>query len=167
MSVRPGRFAAILLCAGVVAGCAGTRSYTATPDNNVRFTTVAESGSWFSSVRPSVHIHSVNENCHTDYQGTIALGRSAIVTGLPTDRPSYLVFTFASSSFLSNNRSSISYKTMLTPRRGHDYEIAVRYVDDTYNATIREVNRRRQSRRQIAYTPLDACKARSWKIRAK
>ena len=165
--VRAGRLCAVLLLAGVLAGCGSTRPYVATSDNNVRFTTVAESGSWFSSVRASVHIHSVNENCRTAYQGTLSLGRSTTVTGLPAGQPSYLVFTFASSSFLSNDSSSISYKTLLAPKRGHDYEVAVRYVDDTYNATIREVNRRSGVRRQIAYKPLDACRARSWKIRAK
>lgn len=164
---RGSRLAALLLIAGVLAGCSGTRSYAPTADNNVRFTTVAESGSWFSSVRPSVHIHSVNENCHTDYQGTVALGRSTVLSGLPAGRPSYLIFTFDSSSFLANSRSSISYKTLLTPRPGHDYEVAVRYVDETYNATIREVSRRSQTRRQVAYKPLDACRARSWKIRGK
>ena len=164
---RGSHLAALLLIAGVLVGCSGTRPYAPTADNNVRFTTVAESGSWLSSVRASVHIHSVNENCHTDYQGTIALGRSAVLSGLPAGRASYLIFTFDSSSFLANSRSSISYKTLLTPRRGHDYVVAVRYVDDTYNATIREVNRRSQTRRQIAYKPLDACRARSWKIRGK
>lgn len=164
---RAGRLAATLLVAGVLTACAGTRPYETTTDRNVRFATVAESGSWFSSVRASVHIHSVNENCHTDYQGTIPLGKSTTVTGLPTGQPSYLVFSFASSTFLANRSSSITYETMLTPRLGYDYEVAVRYVDDTYNATIREVNRRSGLRRQIHHRPLDKCRARSWKIRGK
>ena len=154
-----GRLVAVMLLAGAVAGCAGTRPYVSSSENNLRFTTVTESGSWFSSVRASVHIHSVDENCRTNYQGTIRLGGSSIATGIPVGQPSYLVFSFDSSSFLANSRSSINYKTMLTPQRDHDYNIAVEYVDDTYNATIREVNRRNNRRREVHYKPLDTCRA--------
>jgi len=162
-ALRARRLAAILVIGGVLAGCSGTHPYRATSDNNVRFTTVTESGSWFSSVRAKVHIHSVDRNCQTKYQGTIALGRSTLMTGIPAGEPSYLVFAFNSSSFLSNSSSSISYRTMLTPRRGRDYQIAVKYVDDTYNATIQEVDPRRRTSRQIHHAPLEACRARSWK----
>ena len=150
---------AVLLLAGAVAGCAGSRPYVSSAENNLRFTTLAESGSWVSSVRASVHIHSVDENCRTNFQGTIRLDGSDIATGIPVGQPSYLVFSFDSSSFLANSSSTINYKTMLTPRRDHDYDIAVEYVDDTYNATIREVNRANNRRREMHYTPLDTCRA--------
>lgn len=159
-ATRRSRLAATLVLAGALAGCAGTRPYEASSDNNVRFTTDVESGSWLSSVRASVHVHSVHRQCRTNYEGTIPLGRPAVVTGLPTGRPSYLVLAFNSSSFLTNSRSSIHYETMLTPRRGYDYEVAVSYVDDTYNATVREVNRQSGARREIRKTPLEACRAR-------
>ncbi len=160
-----GRLVALLL-AGVVAGCAGTQQpYVSSAENNLRFTTVAESGSRFSSVRASVHIHSVDENCRTNYQGTIRLDESSIASGIPVGRPSYLVFSFASSSFLGGRRSSINYKTLLTPRPGHDYDIAVAYVDDTYDSTIRELNRGSNRRREVHFRPLDTCRARSQKVR--
>lgn len=158
---------AVLLLAGAMTGCAGgdTRPYVSSAENNLRFTTVAESGSAFSSVRASVHIHSVDENCRTNYQGTIRLDESAIASGIPVGQPSYLVFSFASSSFLGGRRGSITYKTLLTPRSGHDYDIAVAYVDDTYNATIREVNQRNYRRREVRYRPLDTCRVPSQKVR--
>ena len=157
---RRGRLFAVLLLAGAMAGCAGTQQpYVSTAENNVHFTTVAESGSWLSSVRASVHIHSVHENCQTDYQGTIRLSDSSITTGIPVGQPSYLVFSFDSSSFLANRRSSIDYKTLLTPRQGYDYDIAVEYIDDTYNARIMEVDRRNNQRAEIHYKPLDMCRA--------
>lgn len=155
--------AAILLIAAVMTGCSGIRDYRASSDRNVRFNTVAESGSWFSSVRATVHIHSVDRNCQTKYQGTIALGRSTLMTGIPSGQPTYLIFAFKSSGFLSNSSSSISYKTLLMPRAGHDYQIGVKYVDDTYDATIREVSRRSRKARKIHHTPLAACRSRSWK----
>jgi hypothetical protein len=154
-----GRLVAVMLLAGAVAGCAGPRPYVSSSENNLRFTTVAESGSWLSSVQASVHIHSVDENCQTSFEGTIPLGGSPIATGIPVGQPSYLVFSFDSSSFMANRSSSITYKTMLTPRRDHDYDIAVEYVEDTYNATIQEVNRRNSRRREVHYTPLGACQA--------
>ena len=155
-----GRLVAVLLLAGAVAGCASTQQpYVSSAENNIHFTTVAESGSWFSSVRASVHIYSVYENCRTDYQGTIRLGESSIATGIPVGQPSYLVFSFDSSSFLANSRSSINYKTTLTPRQGYDYDIAVEYIADTYSAKIMEVNRRNNRRDEVYYKPLDTCRA--------
>lgn len=164
---RLGWLAATALLAGVVAGCADTRPYQSSPDNNVRFTTAVESGSWFSSVAAQVHIHSVDHGCQTIYRGTLPLGRSTLVTGIPADETSYLVIAFDSSSFLANSRSSISYETMLTPRPGYDYEVAVRYVDDTYDATIREVHRRSQARRELRHEPLTACRAGGRKSRGR
>ena len=157
-----GRLVALLLLAGAMAGCAGTQQpYVSSAENNLHFTTVAESGSVFSSVRASVHIHSVDENCRTNYRGTIRLDESSIATGIPVGQPSYLVFSFDSSSFLANRRSSIDYKTMLTPRQGHNYDIAVEYIDDTYSAKITEVNLRNNRRGEVRYRPLDVCGALS------
>ena len=149
---------AALLCTAFLTSCAGTRPYEATSDRNVRFNTAVASGSWVSSVQASVHVHSVDRACRTTYEGTIPLEGSTVVTGLPTDRPRYMVIVFNSSSFLLNRRGSINYSTVLTPRRGYDYEIAVRYVDDTYNATVVEVHRRDGTRRPLRHRPLNMCR---------
>jgi hypothetical protein len=155
---RPGCLAAAALLAAVLGGCADTRPYQATADDNLRFTAAVES-SWLFSIEASVHVYSVDQACRTTYEGTVALGRASTLTGIPAGRPSYLVIAFDSASFLANRRSSISYETMLTPRPGYDYEVAVRYVDDTYDATIREVNRQNRTRRDVPDTPLTACRA--------
>jgi hypothetical protein len=153
-------FAATLLCTVFLTGCSGTRPYQESSDKNVRFSTAVESGSWLSSVRASVHVHSVDANCRTTYEGTIPLEGSTTLTGIPTGRPRYMVVSFDSSSFLLNSSSSINYATMFTPRRGYNYEIAVRYVDDTYNATVEEVDRRSLARRELRRRPLDRCRAK-------
>lgn len=153
------RIAAVFLLSSLVGACAGgTRPYVASSDENVRIETVTESGSALSSVRASVHIHSVDNNCRTTYVGTIPLDRKSVATGVPVGRTSYLVFAFNSASFLGNRRTSISYRTLMTPRSGFDYRIAVEYVDDTYNAEIFEVNRRGE-RRGLRQRPLDSCRA--------
>ena len=159
MNGRRGRFVATLLSVALLTGCAGTRPYEATSDRNVRFTTAVESGSWLSSVRASVHVHSVDPACRTTYEGTIPLKGATIVTGISTGTPRYMVIAFNSSSFLLNKSGTINYATMLTPRRGYDYEIAVRYVDDTYNATVEEVHRTSRSRRELRHRPLNTCRA--------
>jgi hypothetical protein len=160
-----GRLGGALLIAGALGACADTRPYRATADDNLRFTTAVES-SWLSSVEASVHIHSVDRACRTAYEGTVPLARTSTLTGIPAGRPSYLVIAFDSASFLANRRSSINYETMLTPRPGYDYEVAVRYVDDTYDATIREVNRQNRTRRDVRHTPLAACRAEGGKSTA-
>ena len=153
-----GRIIPALLCAACLAGCAETRPFQPAPDRNVRFDAAVESGSWLSGVEASVHVHSVDRNCQTTYEGTIPLRNSTVVTGFPAGRPQYVVIAFNSSSFLLNRRSSINYSTLLTPRDGHDYEVAVRYLDDTYNATVEEVNRRNGARRTLRHRPLDTCR---------
>lgn len=149
--------AALLIALGL-AGCAGTRPYDATSDNNVRFTASVESGSFLSSMHAAAHIHSVDPSCRTHYVGTIPLGGSEIVTGIPAGRPSYLVVSFEGSSFLANRRSSISYETLLTPRPGYDYEVVVRYADDIYDTRISEVRRRDHARHELQRRPLNACR---------
>lgn len=151
------RRVAALLCALWLAGCAGTRPYAPTPDRNVRFDTAVESGSWLSSVQASVHVHDVDRDCRTTYEGTIPLDGSTVVTGFPAGRRRYMVIAFNSSSFLLNRRSSISYSTLFTPRNGYDYEVAVRYRDDTYDAKVMEVSRRNGARRELRRRPLDTC----------
>jgi hypothetical protein len=160
MSVsRPIRLAAVLLLAGALVGCAGTQPYVSSSESNLHIKTVADSGSWMSSVQTAVHIHSVDENCLTSYRGTLQLDDPMVTTGIPSGQRSYLVFSFDSSSFLANSRSSITYGTLLTPRPGRDYDVAVEYLDDTYNATIQEVDRETNQQREVIYRPLDACQA--------
>lgn len=159
MGRKQARIAPAFALAALLASCAGgTRPYVASSDENVRIETVAESGSAFSSVRASVHIYSVDGNCRTTYVGTIPLDRKSIATGIPAGMTSFLVFAFNSASFLGNRRSSISYRTLVKPRKGFDYRVAVEYVDDTYNAEIFEVNRRGE-RRELRHRPLDTCRA--------
>lgn len=156
---KPARIAPAIMLAAFLASCAGgTRPYVASSEENVRIDTVTKSGSAFSSVRASVNIYSVDGNCRTTYLGTIPLDRKSISTGIPAGKTSFLVFVFNSASFLGNRRASISYRTLVKPRKGYDYRVAVEYVDDTYNAEIYEVNRRGE-RRELRHRPLDRCRA--------
>lgn len=151
-----------LLATALLSACAGTTPYSNDGRRNLQIRTVTESGSAFSSVRASVHIHSVDAACKTRYRGTIDLDNPSVLSGLPVGRQSYLVFAFNSSSFLGGSRSAISYETLLTPRPGYTYDVEVSYVDDMYNAVIREAKSRRKARRgrEIDQTDLRSCRRR-------
>lgn len=155
-----GRIAITLLAAGLVAGCSSTKPYESGARKNIRIRTVTESGSVFSSVRAAVNVYSVDKACKTSYRGTIALDEPSIRTGIPVGGLSYLVFVFSSSSFFGNSSGRASYQTLLSPRPGYAYDIEVSYLDNMYDATVREINPRNKARREIERRDMGDCKAR-------
>jgi len=149
--------AVIALAVGLATGCSGLRLYSNTLAPNLQIRTEAKSGSVFSSVRADVGIYRVDPQCRIEYQGTVDLDQPTVAVGIPTDRPSYLVFGFSSSSFLGGTRGSISQETLLRPRPGYSYDIEATYKDDLYNVVIREVHPASGVRRAIDLQPLTAC----------
>jgi hypothetical protein len=149
--------ARLLLPVFLLTACSGIRPYPDTLDDNLHLRTRTESGSLFSSVRAAVDIYRVNARCQTEYQGTVALDSPSVAIGIPVDQPSYLVFGFASSSWLANSSSSISYETLLTPRSGHEYDIEVTYLDDIYHVAILEKHQRNDISRDIGQRSLSDC----------
>ena len=146
-----------LLLVGFLVGCSGIKSYPNTLAKNLHIQTETDSGSFFSSVRAAVNIYRVDARCQLEYQGTVDLDESSVAVGIPSDRSSYLVFDFASSSFLANSRSSISYETLLEPVAGYNYDIEVSYIDDIYNVEIRETHPFKSVNRDIELKDLNAC----------
>lgn len=140
---------------GLLAGCSGLKPYPNAGDRNLDVRTRTESGSMLSSVRAALHFHRVGAGCKLDYVGTIDLDRSPLAIAVPAEQASYLVFTFASSSFLGGSRSTISQETLFRPRAGARYDAEVSYRNDTYHVVLRE----RGSAREIDFVPLGACSA--------
>jgi hypothetical protein len=156
---RPGRCRppVLLLAVALLAGCSGLKPYPSTLEPNLRIRTETKSGSVFSGVRAAVGVYRVDERCQIEYQGTVDLDKPIVSVGLPAGRPSYLVFGFASSSFLGGSRSTVSQETLLMPRAGYSYDIEASYKDDIYNVVIREVHPRTGASRAIALQHLSAC----------
>jgi len=152
------RVASWLLGASLVAGCSGIKTYPDTGAKNLHVRTEASSGS--ARMRVAVHIHQVDANCRTEYQGTVQLNEPSVLIGIPPDRPSYLVFVFSGSSFLSGS-SSINYATLLSPRAGQSYDARASYKDSIYHVEIRETDPRRSASREIERRGLDEC-GRRW-----
>lgn len=138
--------------------CSNVKTYPNTLDKNLRVQTVTRSGSAFSKVRASVDIYRVDTACRLAYEGTVDLDEPTRAIGVPTNRPSYLVFTFASSTFLGGTSSATSQETLLEPRPGYRYDIDVRYDDNIYNVVVRERSPRGTAARELALTDLRACK---------
>ena len=158
--MTPFRLLPLLLSLGLLSGCAGVKPYPNTPERNLEIRTETKSGSAFSSVGASLGIYRVDARCQIEYQGTIDLDQPAAAVGIPADRLSYLVFRFASSSFLGGTRSAISQETLLRPRPGYRYQVEVSYKDDLYNVAIRERHPDTGATRVVDLRPLASCNAR-------
>jgi hypothetical protein len=150
---------AVLLMAGVLAGCSGIQTYPNSPEKNVTIRTETKSGSIFSSVQAAVHVHAANPKCATEYKGTVQLTEPVMRIGIPADWQSYLVFSFANSSLLGSSSSTTRYDTLLRPRAGYTYDINVSYVDDFYSVAIREIHLSRSFSRDVPRLSLKACAA--------
>lgn len=147
-----------LLAVGLLSACSGIRPYPNHLDKNVQIRTDTASGSIFSSTRASVGIYRVDEHCRIQYEGTIDLDKPVVLVGLPSDRLSYLIFRFSSSSFLANVRSSIAQETLLKTRTGHAYQVDVTYRNSIYNVVVREQYPRKRGSHELDLKRLDACR---------
>ena len=148
----------VALALALLVGCSGIRPYPNTLDKNLQVRTETSSGSIFEKVRATVDVYRVDTQCHLEYQGTVDLDKSALAIGIPAERLSYLVFSFASSAFLGGSQSTISQETLLKPRVGYRYDIDVSYRNDIYNVVVRESHPYKGASREIALAGLGACK---------
>lgn len=139
----------------MLAACSlSVKTYPDTLPKNVQVRTDTS-----SNVRAAVHIHRVDAKCLTEYEGTLELDRPAVELGVPAGRTSVLAVTFSTASLLSGSSTSTRYATLLTPRTGHRYDVEVRYRENMYGVTIREIDPRRSSSREIARRDPVSCKA--------
>ena len=145
------RVCATLLAASLLAGCSGIKTYPDTLPKNLRIHAT------ISKVQAALHIHRVDASCQTEYQGTVQLDKPSVEVGIPAGRQSLVAFTFSSSSFLTGSSRSVRYDTLLTPRAGYTYDVKVSYLDNIYNVTVREIDPRRSSSREIERRGLNAC----------
>ena len=134
----------------LASACSGLKTYSNDAPKNVHVVTQTDRG-----VRAALHVHALNGECNTRYDGTLALDRGIVDLGVPAGRPSYLVVSFDTSSFMAGARST-SVGTVLTPRAGYEYELAVRYKQDIYDVAVREIDRKGVSR-DLPRRPLGGC----------
>ena len=135
----------------LAAGCSGIKTYPQSSPRNVLVRTD------LSKVEAALNIHEVGADCRTTYRGTITLDKASISVGIPADRLGYLVFNFASSSFLRGS-SNANVGTLLKPRPGFNYEVEVSYRDDIYSVVIRETDARKSLSRELPRRGLESCR---------
>jgi hypothetical protein len=145
-------WAALLVVLG--AGCSGLKTYPTDPGGNLAVRAQMDSG-----VRAALHIHRVDAQCRTEYQGTVQLDPPSVALGLPAGQTTYLVVTFDTSSFLGGSRST-SVGTLVTPRAGQRYDLAVRYRDSIYDLALSESDPRSRQQRALPRLDLNACQSR-------
>ena len=146
------RRAARLGAALFLAGCASDSRYADLPEKNLVVRT--ETG----SARAVLGVHAVDAQCRLTYEGSVQLDRPVVRVGIPAGRPSYLVFRFATSSFLGSRQGSISEETLLRPRRGATYDVQVTYRNELYEVVVREVPEGGGRPRQLPLAGLSTCR---------
>jgi len=147
-----------LAAAALLAACSGIKTYPDVRPRNLKIHGETSSGSIFSSVHASVHIHGVDAKCESEYLGTVRVEERPAEVGIPAGRTSLLAVTFSSSSILSYSSSSTRYETLLTPRSGYFYDMRISYADDIYNVVLREIDPHRSSGHDLARVSPGACK---------
>ena len=150
---------ALLLFMSLLAACSGIKSYPNTLDKNLNIRTDTHSNEFLGKVKADVDIYRVDTSCESEYLGTVKLDEPSVAVGIPPDRPSYLVFNFASSAFFSGSSSSINSATLLKPRAGYRYDIKVSYIDNIYDVAIREARPGKSAGREIERRALQTCKS--------
>jgi hypothetical protein len=115
--------------------CAGTTPYRYSGESNVEIRSHVE------GAKARLDIHRLEAQCHTQYEGSVALDQPLLEISIPEDRASVLVVRFETSSFLGGSRGSISREVTVVPRPGLRYRIDARYRDAIYEVTVLEITR--------------------------
>ena len=126
-------FAAVLAFALVVACDSGPHPYTGPAEKNLRVLTVSTGG----TVTLDVH------SCKGGYEGFVTLDQQRAEVGLPTGRPTRLVFEF------HDPRVSNKKEIVIEPRAGYRYEARVALKDAIHDIELREIDLRSGVDREI------------------
>lgn len=145
-----------LLGLALVSGCSNIKTYSENYPDNMQVKTRTDSGSFFSSLDTVVHIYRLNNKCESDYLGTVEFEDPVTDIGLPVNQLLYLDFVFINSSYGSS--SSMSHETLLRPKKGARYEVALTYLDALYDVELWERRSRKAARKPLTMVPYEACK---------
>jgi hypothetical protein len=152
-----GGLGAALLAASLLAGCSGLKTYPDTAPKNLLIRAETSSGSILSKVRAAVHVHRVDANCRTEYQGTVELGEPSVHLGLPVDRLSLVAFVFNTSATFGGSSGSVRVEHLLKPRAGYTYQADMSYANSIYDVVLREIGPRRSSSRELDRKSTKGC----------
>ena len=160
--------AAILATAVVVSACSGLPSYESTSPPNLSVNVKVARGGPFSISAHGVtnfgvflHVNAINQACVGTYLGSIKIDSSPVKIGIPPDQLVYLTFEFSGHNFLTRGSGGTSWSSLLTARKGYQYEIDVEYTDDMYSVNMFERSPVNGARRQVGHRSLRTCGVQS------
>ena len=136
----------------LLAGCSGIRPYPTDSSGNITLRQQTE-----GHVSATVHIHRVDAQCRSGYQGSLSLDRPSVTIELPFGQLSYLLVEFDTSSFFAGSRST-SFGVLIDPRAGSRYTVDVRYRESIYDVGVTEADARTGQRRVLPRHDLGACR---------
>jgi len=135
------RTAVAALSFALAAGCTESRPYPDLPEKNLQVRTATDGG------RVILEVHSLDASCTANYEGFVTLDKPLIEVGLPSGKPTVLVFEFhrAGRSAEAPTRKEVH----LLPRPGNRYEMRVAYKESIYDFELRELDPRTGTDREI------------------
>lgn len=141
-----------------IGGCASVKPYPNTLDKNVRIRSETVAGSPLFRIKTALAVHRVDERCQLELEGVVDINQPAVSLGLPSNRWSYLDFTFSNSSSAAESANSISRETLFRPRAGYRYDIAITYRKDAYHVEIREISAKGGAGRAVQFRDISVCR---------
>ena len=135
--IAPSRWlaAAVLLCSGLLGGCATTKLYRSERDLNLRVARNVRIGSLFSGMVTTLQIYRTAAACRTTYLGLVRLNRAVTKIGLPTGQRLLVLVDFSRFGLFSQV-GNMSDEATLELRPGYRYRLDVRYVGDIYGLAL-------------------------------
>jgi len=134
--------AALLALAALAAGCDSTRYYSGAREKNV------EVRASFEGSPAVLSVYRLDSACTAQYEGVIDLDKPVIELGLPTGRPTLLVFELAAKDLLLGNKS-IKKEAPIRPQPGYRYEAVATYRGSALEVTLREIDARTGASRDL------------------
>jgi hypothetical protein len=132
----------VIAVLALLEACSGTTPYRQEGEKNL------EVRPELSKARASLHIHRLDAQCNTQYEGSLTLDRP-VELALPAERSSLLIVGFDTSSFFGGARST-ARRYVLKPRAGYRYRLEVRYKDDIYDIAAFELRDGRSRALELA-----------------
>lgn len=154
------------LVAAALAGCAGVKPYPNTLEKNVQIRSETVAGSPLFRVKTALAVHRVDERCQLELEGVVDIDQRAVSLGLPSNRWSYLDFTFSNGSTAGDSTDTVSRETLFRPRAGYRYDIAITYRKDVYHVEIREIPAKGGAGRAVEFRDIRVCRP-PWRVDVK
>ena len=133
-----------------ISACASVKYYPEKSNKNVELIIEKEDGSVFSGMEAGVHLYSIDKKCELTHLGYVEIEKAKTRIGVDTGKQTYIDFVFVSSGMFSNN-SSMTYGSVLKPKKGYHYQLKASYIEGIYDLKILEKRKGKKTRQLETY----------------